>query len=158
MSYLLASERQSEQPEVPASCRNESSPDPLQGVLTVAARHAAAVSSLNPLSPGPASLFRMVMIVELDTLQANPLQHLSVSMGKPKGSAKKSKSKSKARSNGPPQPAPTQPLKTSVWQPGEDQMEEDETLAYDPTAYHCLVAFSAEWPCLRCLPPSVTFS
>ena len=71
------------------------------------------------------------------------------SMGKPKSSAKKGKSKSKSRSNGPPQPAPTQPLKTSVWQPGEDQMEEDETLAYDPTAYQCLVAFSAEWPCLR---------
>ena len=36
----------------------------------------------------------------------------------------------------------------SVWRPGVDDMESDEELEYDPSAYDCLHAWSLEWPCL----------
>lgn len=42
-------------------------------------------------------------------------------------------------------PPPTVP---SVWRPGYDPLEEDETLQYDPTAYDCMHTFTLEWPCL----------
>ena len=35
----------------------------------------------------------------------------------------------------------------SVWMPG-CEMEEEETLDYDPTAYDCLTSIGLEWPCL----------
>ena len=69
-------------------------------------------------------------------------------MGKPSKSKAK-KGKSKARSTSSAQAPPAQPLKTAVWQPGVDDMGENDVLDYDPTAYHCLVAFSIDWPCLR---------
>lgn len=69
-------------------------------------------------------------------------------MGKPSRSkAKKGKGRSKQVSAA--QPEPSQPLRTAVWQPGVDSVEEGDVLDYDPTAYHCLVAFSIDWPCLR---------
>ncbi|GIL71749.1 hypothetical protein Vretimale_817 [Volvox reticuliferus] len=35
-----------------------------------------------------------------------------------------------------------------VWRPGIDPVDEDEELAYDPTAYDCLHRFEVDWPCL----------
>ena len=70
-------------------------------------------------------------------------------MGKPSKSKAKAKAKRKASTGGTVQPPPSQPLKTAVWQPGVDTMEEGDVLDYDPTAYDCLVAFSIDWPCLR---------
>jgi hypothetical protein len=40
---------------------------------------------------------------------------------------------------------------SKVWQPGVDEMGEDEELQFDPTAYHCLHSFKLGWPCLRLL-------
>ena len=40
-----------------------------------------------------------------------------------------------------------------VWQPGVDEMGEDEELQFDPTAYHCLHSFKLGWPCLRSYEP-----
>lgn len=34
-----------------------------------------------------------------------------------------------------------------VWLPG-DEMEEGETLQYDPSVYDCMSAMSLDWPCL----------
>lgn len=42
---------------------------------------------------------------------------------------------------------------TKVWQPGVDEMGEDEELQFDPTAYHCLHSFKLGWPCLRFYVP-----
>jgi ribosome assembly protein RRB1 len=39
-------------------------------------------------------------------------------------------------------------LKPSVFVPGRDRLEEDETLQYDPTAYDCMSSMSLEWPSL----------
>ena len=40
-----------------------------------------------------------------------------------------------------------QPIK-QVWRPGIDQLEEGETLEYDPSAYVMYHQIGAEWPCL----------
>jgi ribosome assembly protein RRB1 len=45
------------------------------------------------------------------------------------------------------EPSPSEPVKPSVWLPGED-MEEEEELDYDPTAYDCLTSLSLDWPSL----------
>ena len=42
------------------------------------------------------------------------------------------------------------PSAPAVWRPGQDGMDEDEALQYDPTAYDCLHRLALEWPCLRC--------
>lgn len=39
-------------------------------------------------------------------------------------------------------------IKPSVWLPGENQMEDDEVLQYDLTAYDCMTSLSLEWPSL----------
>nr|AAN40972.1 WD40 [Syntrichia ruralis] len=49
--------------------------------------------------------------------------------------------------SGPSQPQQQQGP-TKVWQPGVDEMADDEELQFDPTAYHCLHSFKLGWPCL----------
>lgn len=39
-------------------------------------------------------------------------------------------------------------IRPSVWLPGENDMEEDEELQYDLTAYDCMTSLSLEWPSL----------
>ena len=40
------------------------------------------------------------------------------------------------------------PNTPAAFRPGYDQLEEDETLQYDPTAYDCMHSLALEWPCL----------
>ena len=41
-----------------------------------------------------------------------------------------------------------EPLKPSVFVPGRDEIDAEETLQYDPTAYDCMSSMSLEWPSL----------
>jgi len=52
--------------------------------------------------------------------------------------------------------ASQEPTKAKVWQPGVDEMGEDEELQFDPTAYQCLHSFKLGWPCLRFMAKSYT--
>lgn len=70
-------------------------------------------------------------------------------MGKPSKSKARAKARQKKNKTVVAQPAPSQLMKTAVWQPGIDPVDEGDALDYDPTAYDCLVAFSIDWPCLR---------
>lgn len=77
--------------------------------------------------------------------------------GKPGGSAKKAGKGSKKKSGASGKAggaagggADAGPSAPAVWRPGQDGMDEDEALQYDPTAYDCLHRLALEWPCLRC--------
>lgn len=65
-------------------------------------------------------------------------------MVRKKGPAKKGKGSAR-----PPKPEPMEdaPQKPAVWLPG-DEVEEGETLQYDPSVYDCLSTLTLDWPSL----------
>ena len=100
-------------------------------------------------------LFRRLPIL-LPTLESFPLRLLKrhdwpylSAMGRPKGKGKAKKGKAKPKAATSAAAGQQHPGKSAVWRPGVDQVENGETLDYDPTAYDCLTAFSIDWPCLR---------
>ncbi|XP_015889184.1 protein HEAT STRESS TOLERANT DWD 1 [Ziziphus jujuba] len=68
------------------------------------------------------------------------------SIKNPKKAKRKNKGSKKGDGSSSSSSIPSMPAK--VWQPGVDNLEEDEELQCDPTAYNSLHAFHIGWPCL----------